>query len=191
MLIFAELADQAGLARPSVYEYFRSKGELIIALVDDEFPAWRRELDAAVGGAVGAEARIETFVRTMLRLVAAGRHHLPFAFAASEFHNDIRAHVVGRHAELLALLRPSLAELGVGDVDACSRFVNGVLVAAIEHLRAGAAAHVVDDAVPFVLGGVRVQRERCGGPEAPKAAGAKTSGGGHAHGPHRSPPHRR
>jgi Bacterial regulatory proteins, tetR family len=34
-LKFSELADRTGLARPSVYEYFKTKGDLVVALVEE------------------------------------------------------------------------------------------------------------------------------------------------------------
>jgi AcrR family transcriptional regulator len=155
-LTFAELADRAGLARPSVYEYFRSKGELVIALVDEEFPHWHAAIDAALERAPGPEGRIDAFVRTMLGHVASGRHHVPFTLFAAEIDEEMRAHVGERHARLLRSLRPSVAELGVADVDVCLRLLDGVLGAAIESLRRGGEpAGLIDAAASFALGGVR------------------------------------
>jgi AcrR family transcriptional regulator len=162
-LTFAELADRTGLARPSVYEYFRSKGELAVALIDEEFPQWHAAIHAALERAKGPERKIDAFVRTMLGLVAAGRHHVPFALLAVDFDEATRAHVVGHHAHLLRALRAPLAELGVADLDGCLRLLDGVIVAAIESLRGGSEPEgTVDSAATFLLGGVLALRDGAG-----------------------------
>ncbi|WP_406673984.1 helix-turn-helix domain-containing protein [Nonomuraea sp. N2-4H] len=38
----ARVAERAGLARSSLYQYFRSSGDLLNAVVEDVFPAGRR-----------------------------------------------------------------------------------------------------------------------------------------------------
>ncbi|MEK8226875.1 helix-turn-helix domain-containing protein [Oerskovia sp. M15] len=35
---FSALAERAGLARPSLYQYFRSADDLLLAMVEDVFP---------------------------------------------------------------------------------------------------------------------------------------------------------
>ncbi|WP_432052798.1 helix-turn-helix domain-containing protein, partial [Streptomyces xiamenensis] len=45
-LTFPALAARTGLARSSVYEYFRSRGAVVEALCAVDFPLWAAEIEA-------------------------------------------------------------------------------------------------------------------------------------------------
>ena len=49
-LTFPALAKATGLARSSVYEYFKSRADVVEALVAHEFPAWIGEVRTAMAG---------------------------------------------------------------------------------------------------------------------------------------------
>lgn len=154
-LRFGPLADRAGVARPSVYDYFPTRAALLIALVDEELPAWRAELAAAMARATCAKDRVRAFVRTQLRLVAQGRHELPFALVRGELEPEVQAHVAQAHAGLFGSLHAALAELGVKDPAAGAALIAGAVRSAVESLRGGAAsAAVIRATVAFVVGGV-------------------------------------
>src|SRR3954466_8360988 len=68
-LTLAALARRVGLSRPSLYEYFRSREELVAAIVTDELPEWTRHLDRAVAAADGVPAKIEAYLRTELEII--------------------------------------------------------------------------------------------------------------------------
>jgi len=57
-----EIADRAGLAKPSLYHYFHSKEELVSAVVSHESRGLLDMLRLAVKDADGAAAKIEAFV---------------------------------------------------------------------------------------------------------------------------------
>src|SRR5690625_7953544 len=47
----APVAERVGLARTSVYQYFRSRRELLQAMVRDVYPRWGGRVAAAMGAA--------------------------------------------------------------------------------------------------------------------------------------------
>ncbi|MEU2048934.1 helix-turn-helix domain-containing protein, partial [Streptomyces albidoflavus] len=47
-LTFPALAERTGLARSSVYEYFRSRGAVVEELCEVDIPVWAAEVQAAM-----------------------------------------------------------------------------------------------------------------------------------------------
>lgn len=62
-LTFPALAERTGLARSSVYEYFRSRAAVVEELCEVDFPVWAAEVESAMAAADGAEAKVEAYVR--------------------------------------------------------------------------------------------------------------------------------
>ena len=62
-LTFPALAERTGLARSSVYEYFRSRAAVVEELCEVDFPVWAAEVSAAMAAADGPEAKVEAYVR--------------------------------------------------------------------------------------------------------------------------------
>ena len=60
-LSMADTADEAGVAKGTLYLYFRSKEELFFAIYSDELNGWFDELDRELGAAK-AEASIAAFL---------------------------------------------------------------------------------------------------------------------------------
>ena len=61
-LSMAETADEAGVAKGTLYLYFRSKEEMFLAIYTDQLNAWFDEIDRELGEAEG-EASIAAFVK--------------------------------------------------------------------------------------------------------------------------------
>ena len=61
-LSMADTADEAGVAKGTLYLYFRSKEEMFLAIYTDQLGAWYEELDQALTEARG-EASIAGFVQ--------------------------------------------------------------------------------------------------------------------------------
>lgn len=153
---FAELAERTGLARPSIYEYFRNKSALIRALIDDEFPAWHEQVARAVAAAPDGASAVSAFVESQLNLISAGRHELAFALMQGPLDPDAREHLEGKHAALLAEIRPALLAMGAPDPDFAARMVATVVASAASGLRSSTdPAPIVKASARFAVGGVR------------------------------------
>jgi AcrR family transcriptional regulator len=53
-IAMADIAEAAGLAKGTVYLYFKTKEELFLALLDRELDGWFADMGAAIGGYAGA-----------------------------------------------------------------------------------------------------------------------------------------
>jgi AcrR family transcriptional regulator len=113
---FGELADRAGLARSSVYEYFRTREDVLVAVLDDELHAWHLHLQQVLNRVTGIEAQVETFLSANLRRVRQGRHGLEYALGQAELPTHARQLLEQRHSEIFDLLRPVVSALAPHDV---------------------------------------------------------------------------
>ena len=66
-LTFPALAERTGLARSSVYEYFRSRAAVVEALCAVDFPVWAAEIEAAMQAADTAESAVVPLSGSPLR----------------------------------------------------------------------------------------------------------------------------
>lgn len=143
---FAEVAARAGLARSSMYQYFRSRRHLLQALIEDSYPRWSERVErdmAATGGGPGD--RVLAYVRANLDLVTEGEHAIASAIAAIASTEQIADAGTTVHAQLTAPLVTALTDLGVPDADETADLVNAVVHAATRQIEAGADPDAVRD----------------------------------------------
>ncbi|MFF9129248.1 TetR/AcrR family transcriptional regulator [Streptomyces sp. NPDC014806] len=156
-LTFPALAERTGLARSSVYEYFRSRAAVVEELCAVDFPVWAAEVEAAMAAADGPGARVEAYVRTQLELVGDRRHRAVVAISASELDAGAREKIRAAHGGLVAMIVEALRELGHAEPRLAAMLVQGVVDAAVRRLELGAAeetAVIAEAAVAMVLRGV-------------------------------------
>ena len=156
-LTFPALAERTGLARSSVYEYFRSRAAVVEELCEVDFPVWAAEVEAAMAAADGPQAKVEAYVRRQLALVGDLRHRAVVAISASELEAGAREKIRAAHGGLVAMIVEALAELGHTEPRLAAMLVQGVVDAAVRRIELGAAespGEVTDAAVSMVLRGV-------------------------------------
>src|SRR6266498_3465514 len=67
-ITMAEVAERAGLAKGTVYLYFKTKEELFLAVQEQLFQSWFDELDARLGAGQGQSSAVsETICRSLER----------------------------------------------------------------------------------------------------------------------------
>ncbi|OIJ63344.1 TetR/AcrR family transcriptional regulator [Streptomyces mangrovisoli] len=138
-LTFPALAERTGLARSSVYEYFRSRAAVVEELCAVDFPVWAAEVEAAMAVAEGPEAKIEAYVRGQLALVGDRRHRAVVAISASELDAGAREKIRAAHGGLVAMIVEALADLGHTEPRLAAMLVQGVVDAAVRRIELGAA----------------------------------------------------
>ena len=156
-LTFPNLAQRTGLARSSVYEYFRSRAAVVAELSAVDFPAWAAEIAAAVAAAGTPAARVEAYVRAQLALAGAPRHRAVAAISVGELDDEARERIRAAHGQLVDLVVTALADLGHQQPGLAAVLIQGIVESAVKRLELGAAEHptaVVDSAVALVLHGV-------------------------------------
>ncbi|GAB2460392.1 TetR/AcrR family transcriptional regulator [Streptomyces incanus] len=157
-LTFPALAERTGLARSSVYEYFRSRAAVVEELCEVDFPVWAAEVETAMAAAGGAEAKIEAYVRKQLELVGDRRHRAVVAISASELDGGAREKIRAAHGGLVAMIVEALGELGHDQPRLAAMLLQGVVDAAVRRIELGAAEHpetITEAAVAMTLRGVQ------------------------------------
>ncbi|MFC4603834.1 TetR/AcrR family transcriptional regulator [Rhodococcus kronopolitis] len=134
---FAEVATRAGLARSSVYQYFKSRRDLIDALIEDSFPRWSERVQREMDAAGGPDRRVLAYVRANLDLVAEGEHAAASSLAALAPTARTTAESASLHRQLSTPLIAALTELGAVDAAATAELVNAVVHAATRQVEAG------------------------------------------------------
>ncbi|GAA5212577.1 TetR/AcrR family transcriptional regulator [Streptomyces thinghirensis] len=157
-LTFPALAERTGLARSSVYEYFRSRAAVVEELCAVDFPVWAAEVEAAMERETAPEAKVEAYVRTQLDLVGDRRHRAVVAISASELDAGAREKIRAAHGGLIAMIVEALGEMGHGQPRLAAMLLQGVVDAAVRRIELGAAeepAAITEAAVSMALRGVR------------------------------------
>ncbi|MFB7591496.1 TetR/AcrR family transcriptional regulator [Streptomyces sp. NPDC056169] len=156
-LTFPALAERTGLARSSVYEYFRSRAAVVEELCAVDFPVWAAEVETAMAGADTPEGKVEAYVRTQLTLVGDRRHRAVVAISASELDDGAREKIRAAHGGLVAMIVEALAALGQPEPRLGAMLLQGVVDAAVRRIELGAAEEptaIAEAAVTMALHGV-------------------------------------
>ncbi|MFJ4716155.1 TetR/AcrR family transcriptional regulator [Streptomyces sp. NPDC088785] len=156
-LTFPALAERTGLARSSVYEYFKSRAGVVEELCAVDFPVWAAEVEAGMARAATPQGKVEAYVREQLALVGDRRHRAVVAISASELDAGAREKIRAAHGGLVAMIVEALGEMGHGQPRLAAMLVQGVVDAAVRRIELGAAEEpgaIVDAAVSMVLRGV-------------------------------------
>lgn len=156
-LTFPALAERTGLARSSVYEYFRSRAAVVEELCAVDFPVWAAEVEAAMERADSPEAKVEAYVRQQLALVGDRRHRAVVAISAGELDAGAREKIRAAHGGLIAMVVQALGELGHEQPRLTAVLLQGIVDAAVRRIELGAAedpGHVTEAAVAMALRGV-------------------------------------
>lgn len=157
-LTFPALAERTGLARSSVYEYFRSRAAVVEELCEVDFPVWAAEVSAAMAAADRPEDKIEAYVRRQLALVGDRRHRAVVAISASELDAGAREKIRAAHGGLVVMIVEALAQMGHAQPRMAAMLLQGIVDAAVRRIELGAAedpAEITEAAVGMALRGVR------------------------------------
>jgi AcrR family transcriptional regulator len=156
-LTFSALAERTGLARSSVYEYFRSRAAVVEELCAVDFPVWAAEVEAAMQAVDTPGGKIEAYVRTQLTLVGDRRHRAVVAISAGELDAGAREKIRAAHGGLIAMVVAALSALGHPEPRLTAMLLQGIVDAAVRRIDLGAAetpADIVEAAVTMSLHGV-------------------------------------
>ena len=168
-LSFSELARRTGLARPTVYSYFQTKEEIVIALCEIELPRVGAETDEAVARANGPREQLAAFVGAQLRAARERRYRIAHALVDAPLSDETRRTIMVLHHELMPSAVPIFTELGHPDPAIAAALLQGLINAAVSAMDAGESprriARATIDAALSGLGnpGATPPTERPGG----------------------------
>jgi AcrR family transcriptional regulator len=150
------VAQRAGLARTSVYEYFGSSAELVADLIIEELNAFTDILVAAVEPAEIPEAAIANWINSALQYIADGRHLLAKALSATSLPVNRSAEIGAAHRALLAPLSSALTEIGVRDLNYALSMIQSLTDAATKRIENGNSADAeISKTTAFCIAGLR------------------------------------
>jgi AcrR family transcriptional regulator len=148
----ADIAKQAGMARPSVYQYYKSREDLFAALVADIFPRWSRRIAGAMAAEPDPGRRIMAYVMANLDLILEGEHAVGRALAELAPGEALHQHSAAMHRQLLEPVVAALGDLGAADPAMTAEMINAVVFTASRLLESGAPADGVRARVAELLG---------------------------------------
>ncbi|WP_101257945.1 TetR/AcrR family transcriptional regulator [Streptomyces barkulensis] len=156
-LTFPALAARTGLARSSVYEYFRSRAAVVEELCAVDFPVWAAEVEDAMERADTPQSKVEAYVRRQLALAGDRRHRAVVAISAGELDPGAREKIRAAHGGLITMVVDALAALGHDEPRLTAALLQGVVDAAVRRIELGAAEdpdRITRAAVSMALHGV-------------------------------------
>lgn len=124
----AAVGARAGLARSSVYQYYSSRDDLLVAVVADVFPDWAAKVRGQVEAAGTPGERVWAYVRANVGLFASAEQAVASALARAVDPQVLRGPMEAFHAELQAPLRAALGELGEPTPDAVAEVVDAMVL---------------------------------------------------------------
>src|SRR5665647_1897633 len=135
----AAVGAAAGLARPSVYQYFTSGADILAGVIEDAFPRANESLQVALDAAVGPAEKLDAYVRETLRLAAEGANRPAAALAAAQLPDECLARLRELHREQAAPFMDALQTLGVPELQLTAQLLGGVTEAAMGAIEHGAS----------------------------------------------------
>jgi AcrR family transcriptional regulator len=137
----AAVGAAAGLARPSVYQYFASGADILAAVIEDSFPRSNASLRAALEGASTPVEVLDTYLRETLRQASEGAHRPAAALAAAQLPDECRARLTEQAMPFMQALR----DLDVPELFVTAQLLGGVVEAAMSAIEAGSSLDVVTE----------------------------------------------
>lgn len=154
-LTFEALARRAGLARPTVYTYFRTKDDVVVALCEAELPRVAADIERALRRAATPRERIAAFVRAQLSAARRPRYRVTHALASAPLAAETRRRIMALHHELVPSAAPIFTELGHPDPVLAAILLQGLINAAVTAMDNGAPPHrVIETTIAAALHGL-------------------------------------
>jgi AcrR family transcriptional regulator len=122
------VAQRAGLARTSVYQYFASADELLAAVVADVFPEWAERVREHVASATDPGEQVWRYVEVNIELFAGSEQSVAQALARVVDPRVLRGPMEDFHAQLEVPLREALLAFGEPEPDAVAQHIDALIV---------------------------------------------------------------
>jgi AcrR family transcriptional regulator len=151
----AAVAKRAGLARSSIYGYFASRDELIVAVCEDAVTKWCDTIVHSMTTAADPNRQLREYVEAQLGAASDTRHELAMLLLQSGVSAEGFQRIRDAHAPLRTALLNTLVGMRLAAPDRAAAFVQAALTAAYEQIRdGGTPAEVIDDTYRFVAAGL-------------------------------------
>jgi AcrR family transcriptional regulator len=134
------------LARSSVYQYFDSTADLLLAVVEESFEEATAQLKAAMAGAGTPTEQVNAYVLAMLATATDETHRSIATLSGATLPESARSRVAVLHEEQERPLVAALAAMGIPDSEIVARLVQGLIGSATSQINRGVDRGSVTDA---------------------------------------------
>jgi AcrR family transcriptional regulator len=134
----AAVTARAGLARSSFYDYFPSKGDLLVAIAIDAMEQWNAELEQVLAEAEPGLPELHAFVDATMAMTADGRHTLAGVVRDAPIGQGQLERLMELHDLMLRPVSRVLRDVGADASGTSLALVQGVLNAGIQLVDHGA-----------------------------------------------------
>lgn len=143
----AATAERAGLARSSIYRYFSSAEDLLIALVGDLLPSWARQVHERVESAETPGERVWAYVCANVDLFASPEQDIAQALREAADPRMLQESMEVFHADLQRPLVAALADHGEPHPQQMAESIEAALIKASQGLRESETADAKETAL--------------------------------------------
>jgi len=152
----AAVAQRAGLARSSIYEYFSSSADLIADLVIEELALYQKRLAHAVRETEDPYEYIALWIGEALQYVVDGRHMLVKSLNAATIPEFRRDEISQGHRNLMTTISAPLQEIGFTDIRGAMSYLQNTIEAASVRIESGSDAGIeIQSAQIYAIAGLR------------------------------------
>lgn len=136
----AEVAERAGLARSSLYEYVSSREGLLEAVVADIFPSWTERVRAAIAAAPAPGGRVWAYVESNVAFLTGSEQLVARALGAVVDPAVLDGPMKEFHRALQGPLREALRDHGEADPDPVADMIDAMVLSSTREARSRSRA---------------------------------------------------
>lgn len=146
------VAERAGLARSSFYEYFGSRDDVLTAVALAAFDRWAAEIDEALRD-LPASDRLHGYIEASMRMTADGRHAIAATLRQADLSPSRYEDIMALHTTLLEPITALLEESGVPDAPTHAALIQGLMNAGVQLVTHGLDPDAATATITAMLSG--------------------------------------
>lgn len=132
-----QVAKNAGISRPAIYQYFASLEHLLAELVINEMADLSNEIDERIAKFEDPMERVRIWIHYSLAHLASAEHRVIRQISIASLPEESRSLIRDLHGHFMMALLSPLKELGVRDITATSNLIFASVAAAAERIDEG------------------------------------------------------
>lgn len=145
------VAARTGLTRPSFYDYFPSRDDLLVAIAITAMEEWSAEMESALADVEPGAEELRRFVDATMAMTADGRHAIADVLRDVKLSPSRFDDLMALHDVLMRPVQRVLSSLGVPPAPSTIALVHSVLGTGIDLIGHGLDHREVADEVHQLL----------------------------------------
>jgi AcrR family transcriptional regulator len=133
----ARIAQETGLSRPAIYQYFSSREKILGELLINDMADLSNEVDRIVAGVENSMEQVRLWIHYSLAHLASKEHRVVREISIKNLRDDQRGELMAMHGMFLTSLISPLKNLGLEDPSALVGMIYASLSSAAERIASG------------------------------------------------------